>query len=237
LGVISPAASPVLPSDRAPGLYVGDGVHIPSDAVIGVNVVLHAGVTLGAGCLIQDGAVLGKQPLRHPTSRAPDDAGGRTFLGDGVLVGAGAVICDGATIGNEAVVGDHALIREGANIGAGCVLGNGVAIGFGVHVGAGSWIRNNAVLAPATVVEETVFVGVNVSTTDTNGMEPGTGLSLEGVTLRRGCRVGSGVTFLPGVEVGEGAVVGAGSVVTKSVPAGAVAMGVPARVVGTAPTA
>lgn len=227
----APVPSTIRPSGRAPGLQVAAGVVIPDDAELGVNVVLHAGVQLGAGCLIQDGAIIGKRPLRNPTSRAPDDVGGRTVLGDGVLVGAHAVICDGATVDAGAVVGDHVLLREGCLVGAGCVLGNGVAIGFGVSVGAGSWIRNNAVLAPSTVVEEGVFIGVNVSTTDTNGMAPGTGLPLEGVTLRRGCRIGSGVTFLPGVEVGEDAVVGAGSVVTATVPAGATAMGVPARVV------
>jgi acetyltransferase-like isoleucine patch superfamily enzyme len=138
-------------------------------------------------------------------------------------------------VGAGAVIGDHAFIREGATIGDGCVLGNGVAIGFGVPIGAGCAIRNNTVLAPSTVVEPSVFIGVNVSTTDTNGMTPGAGLPLRGVTLRRGCRVGSGVTFLPGVEVGEDAVVGAGSVVTASVPARTVARGVPARVVAAAP--
>jgi acetyltransferase-like isoleucine patch superfamily enzyme len=225
-----PTAQPVRPSDRAPGLFLGDDVRIPPDATIGVNVILHAGVELGEGCLIQDGAVLGKAPLRNPTSRAPNDVGGRTVIGAGALVGAYAVICDGAVIEPRAVIGDHSLVREGATIGADCVLGNGVAIGFGVTVGAGSWIRNNAVLAPATVIEDGVFIGVNVSTTDTNGMAPGTGLPLQGVTLRRGCRIGSGVTFLPGVEIGADAVVGAGSVVTSSVPAGTVVMGVPARV-------
>lgn len=65
-------------SGRAPGLFVAPGVVIPDDADIGVHVVLRAGVELGAGCVIQDGAVLGKPPLRNPTSRAPIDAGGRT---------------------------------------------------------------------------------------------------------------------------------------------------------------
>jgi acetyltransferase-like isoleucine patch superfamily enzyme len=49
------------------------------------------------------------------------------------------------------------------------------------------------------------------------------------VRLRRGCLIGSGVNLLPGVEVGEGAVVGAGSVVTRDVPPGARVKGSPAR--------
>ena len=55
--------------------------------------------------------------------------------------------------------------------------------------------------------------------------------ALRGPALRRACRVGGGVVLCPGVEVGEEAFVAAGAVVTKDVPARAVVMGVPARVV------
>ena len=55
--------------------------------------------------------------------------------------------------------------------------------------------------------------------------------ALEGARLRRACRVGGGVVICPGVEIGEEAFIAAGAVVTRDVPARAVAMGVPARVV------
>jgi acetyltransferase-like isoleucine patch superfamily enzyme len=60
-------------------------------------------------------------------------------------------------------------------------------------------------------------------------------MELRGPTLRRGCRIGAGAVILPGVEVGDEAFVAAGAVVTRDVPARALAMGVPARVVGEAP--
>jgi len=65
---------------------------------------------------------------------------------------------------------------------------------------------------------------------DTMGRHP-RGAPLVGATLRRACRVGSGAVLVPGVEVGEEAFVAAGAVVTVHVPARAVVMGVPARVV------
>jgi acetyltransferase-like isoleucine patch superfamily enzyme len=58
---------------------------------------------------------------------------------------------------------------------------------------------------------------------------------LRGATLRRACRVGGGVVLTPGVEIGEEAFVAAGAVVTHDVPARAVVMGVPARVVRKVP--
>jgi acetyltransferase-like isoleucine patch superfamily enzyme len=60
---------------------------------------------------------------------------------------------------------------------------------------------------------------------------------IEGARLRRGCRVGGAVVITPGIEVGEEAFVAAGAVVTKDVPARAVAMGVPARVTREVPDA
>ncbi len=61
------------------------------------------------------------------------------------------------------------------------------------------------------------------------------GVELAGITLRRACRIGGGAALLPGIEIGEDALVGAGAVVVEDIPPHTVAMGVPARVVGEVP--
>ena len=72
--------------------------------------------------------------------------------------------------------------------------------------------------------------GVMLTNDPTAGRRP-TDMELRGPTLRRACRVGAAAVLLPGVEIGEDAFVAAGAVVTRDVPAGALVMGVPARVV------
>jgi UDP-2-acetamido-3-amino-2,3-dideoxy-glucuronate N-acetyltransferase len=219
-------------SDRAPGLYVADDVVIPDDAEIGVHVVIHSGVHLGARCVLQDQVVVGKKPILRSVSRAPREQG-PTRIGDGVSIGTGAVIGAGAEISAGTIVGDRASMREQVKIGPECLIGGGVAFGWGVTVGARTGIWNLTGLAPGTVVEDDIYIGPGVWTTDHQAMGhyPQGRTPLSPVTIRRGARIATGVVFLPGVEIGAEAVVGAGSVVTHDVPARSVAFGVPARVV------
>ena len=216
-------------SSRAPGLLVGPSVTIDHAAVIGAYVVLHALVRVGPRGIVEHHAVIGKPPLLGETSRAPRIAAAATVV-DG-SVGTGAVVCAGAVVRAGAIVGDHTMVREGVVVAEGCVLGHGAAIGWGVVLGTGVRVRNNAIVAPSTIVEDDVFIGPNVTVADHNamGFEPEGRTPLSGASLRRGCRIGSSATILPGVEVGEDAVVAAGAVVTRHVPAGALVAGVPAR--------
>ena len=85
-------------------------------------------------------------------------------------------------------------------------------------------------------IDDDVFVGPCAMTTNDDTMarrpaEP----QMEGVRLRRACRVGGGAVILPGVEVGEEAFVAAGAVVTRDVPPYKVVWGVPARIVRDVP--
>jgi len=207
-------------------------VSLPDDLVLGEHVVLHGDVRIGRGCRIEDGAIVGRVPVLSATSSARRGGPEPTTLEDGATVCAGAIVFAGARICAGAIVGDQAHVRERAVVGPESVVGRGSALGGDTVVGARVRIQTNVWLTSGTVVEDDVFVGPGVVTTNDDEMEQGTPAEeLRPPVLRRGCRVGGGVVLTPGVEVGEDAFVAAGAVVTRDVPVRAVVMGVPARVV------
>ena len=198
---------------------------IGRDVAFGAHVVVHDGVVIGDGCTIQDHAILGKPPARG-------EAHGPLVVGDGVKVCAGAIVFAEARVGDGAVIGDQAYVRERAVIGAGSVIGRGACVDNDVRVGERCSVQTGVYLTAFSVVEDDVFVGPCAMTTNDDTMNRhGPGTPLRGATLRRACRVGGGSVLTPGVDVGEEAFVAAGAVVTRDVPARAVVLGVPARVV------
>jgi acetyltransferase-like isoleucine patch superfamily enzyme len=218
------------PSERAPGLLVGEGVEIPEDAELGGHVVIHAGTVLGAGARVQDGAVLGKPLVLGARSRAPRDALPPLVVGAGATIGAGAVVLAGTRIGERALVGDRAHVRERTAIGDESVVGGGSAVDNDVVVGRRVKIQTGCYLTAFSTVEDDAFVAPGVTTTNDDHMgRHGPEYELRGPTVRRAARVGGGAVLLPGVEIGEEAFVAAGSVVTRDVPPRTLVMGVPAR--------
>jgi acetyltransferase-like isoleucine patch superfamily enzyme len=221
------------PSDRGPGLFVGRDVVLPADVAIGAHVVIHDGVRIGAGVTLQDGAIVGKRLVLGPNSTTPPGSDtAETLLGDGAAVGSHAVIVAGAVVAERGVVGDHALLREEAYVAEEAVVGSWCGLGRGAQLGARSRMMSYSGLGHGSLVEEDVFIGPRLTTTNdpTMGRHRGADV-IRGITFRRGCRIGSSVTLLPGVEVGVEAVVGSSALVTRDVPPGMLALGVPARVV------
>ncbi|MFL5827135.1 MAG: DapH/DapD/GlmU-related protein [Thermoleophilaceae bacterium] len=221
------------PSDRAPGLLLGEGVELSDSVEIGGHVVIHAGTVVGEGVRIQDGVILGKPVALGPRSRASRETPSPLVIEPHATICAAAVVLAGARIGEGAVVGDQAHVRERASVGAGSVVGRGSAIDNDVRVGSGVRIQTGCYITANSVVEDEVFVAPGVVTTNDNtaGRHDGD-YSIVGAILRRACRVGGRAVLLPGVEVGEEAFVAAGAVVTRDVPPRTLVMGVPARPMG-----
>jgi len=127
----------------------------------------------------------------------------------------------------------------------GCEIGDDVKIGTfveiqkGVRVGNRCKISSHSFICEGVTLEEEVFIGHGVTfindrfprATATDGRpQTEADWSCVPTTVKRGASIGSGATILCGVAIGERAIVGAGSVVTKDVPDGAIVAGNPARV-------
>jgi acetyltransferase-like isoleucine patch superfamily enzyme len=221
------------PSDRAPGLLLGEGVDLPDDARVGAYVVVHEGTLLGPGCTLQDHAVVGKPVALGVRSSASREAPPPARIGTGAIVAAGAIVNAGAEIGERAVVGDQAQVRERARVGARAVVGRGSQIDNDVVVGEGCRIQTGCYVTAHSVLEDDVFLGPGVFTYNDNTMaRHDSDYEIVGATIRRAARVGGGARILPGIEIGEEAFVATGAVVTRNVPARALVMGAPARKVG-----
>jgi UDP-3-O-[3-hydroxymyristoyl] glucosamine N-acyltransferase len=215
-----------------PFTVVGSDVKIGAGSRIGAHVVIHPGTQVGAGCEVQDGAVLGKPPKLARHSSAPREAPAPLVVGDGAVICCNAIVFAGARLADGVIVGDQAFVRERAVIGAETVIGRGSAVDNDVTIGARVRVQTDVYLTAYSELEDDVFVGPGVCTTNDSTMaRHPDDYPVLGARLRRACRVGGGVVICPDVEVGEEAFVAAGAVVTKDVTPRGVAMGVPARVV------
>ena len=148
----------------------------------------------------------------------------------GVFVHETAVVEEGAQIGTGTSVWHHAHVRAGARLGRDCVLGKGVFVDGGVHIGDGVHVQNYVSVYRGVVLEAEVFVGPSAVFTN-DRLPRAANASWEPVQtiVRRGSSIGANATVICGIELGPWSMVGAGSVVTRTVAANELVAGNPAR--------
>ncbi len=187
------------------GVTVVDPASVFVDVTVGFgrDVILHPGTQLLGATRVEDGAEVG------PNSRLTD-----------TVVGAGArvdnTVAVGAEIGAEASVGPFAYLRPGTRLGTGAKAGTYVEM-KNATVGAGTKVPHLSYVGDATIGEHTnigaasVFVNYD-------------GVNKHHTTIGSHCRTGSDNMFVAPVTIGDGVYTAAGSVITKDVPAGALAV-------------
>ena len=174
---------------------------------------------------LEQARIMGPCVLGHPAG----DVETPLVLGAGVVIRAYAVLYQGTTIGARSHIGHGALVRERNDIGEDCSIGSGAQLEPGNTVGDRSRIHSGCFLSSATVGRD-VFCGPSVTFTDDPHPPCPRYLDcVRGAVVHDGATIGGGVTLLPVVVVGAKSRVGAGSVVTRSVDAGSVVAGNPAR--------
>jgi UDP-2-acetamido-3-amino-2,3-dideoxy-glucuronate N-acetyltransferase len=141
-----------------------------------------------------------------------------------------AAICESKKIGSGTRIWAFVHILPNAKIGRNCNICDHVFIENEVLIGDRVTIKSGVQIWDGIVLEDDVFIGPNV--TFTNDKYPKSGNSsfnLLRTIVKKNVSIGANSTILPGLTIGEGAVIGAGSVVTKSVKPFAVVFGNPAK--------
>lgn len=145
------------------------------------------------------------------------------------------------TVGADTSIWHRAQVRTGASIGSECIIGRDVFIDEGVLVGDRVKIQNAALVYHGVSIEDGVFIGPGAiltndryprAITSTGELTRAADWEVSPITIRYGSSIGAGAVVVAGVDVGRFATVGAGAVVTRSVPNHALVAGSPAHRIG-----
>jgi acetyltransferase-like isoleucine patch superfamily enzyme len=181
--------------------------------------------SIGAGAQIFEPVTLGFPSRDHITKSG--FAG--SVIGDRAIIRSGTIIYCDVIIGDDFSCGHNVLIREKTRIGHRVAIGTASIIEGRVNIGNDVSLQSLVYVPTDTIIGNHVFIGPN--TVLTNDRYPPSRIGgLRGPVLSDGASVGANVTVLPGVCIGEGALVAAGAVVTKDVPGHKLAIGSPARI-------
>ena len=145
-----------------------------------------------------------------------------------------AVIDEGCSIGLGTKIWHFSHVMPGAEIGENCNIGQNVVISPGVKLGRQCKVQNNVSIYEGVTCDEDVFLGPSM--VFTNVTNPRSAVNRRGEYSRthvgRGASIGANATIVCGHDIGEFAFIGAGAVVTKTIPAYALVVGNPARQMG-----
>lgn len=139
-------------------------------------------------------------------------------------------------VGAGTTIWQFCVVLAGATIGANCNICAHVLIEADVVIGNNVTVKSGVQLWDGVTLEDDVFIGPNVTfTNDPFPRSKVRPIAFSRTTIQKGASIGGGAVLLPGVTVGVGAMIGAGSVVTRSVPPHTTFVGNPARQIGLRP--
>lgn len=188
---------------------------------------IYQNTHIGDGSTLGDHVEIGVPYGRHADGDIPTD------IGSGAKIRSQTVIYAGNQIGNGFTTGHMVMVRENNKIGSQVSIGTQTILEHSITIGDRVRIHSGAFIPELTVIEDDAWIGPRVCIT--NAKYPASKRSkdyLLGVKICRMARIGANATILPGCEIGEQALIGSGSVITKNVPPFAIAIGNPARIVG-----
>ena len=190
------------------------------------NSKIYSNTQFGANAAIGDFCVIGEPPRGKKAGELATRVGARAVIRSHTVIYAGNVIGDDFQTGHGALVREENQIGDNVSIGSHSIIEHHVKIGNGVR------IHSNVFVPEFSILEDDCWLGPNVVVTNARyPRSKNVKETLKGATIKRGAKIGANATLLPGIIIGENALVGAGAVVVDDVPDGVVVVGNPARVV------
>jgi acetyltransferase-like isoleucine patch superfamily enzyme len=189
---------------------------------------IYKNVTLGDHITIEDYAIIGIPPV------GKNEHDYTTTIGDHAIIRAHSIIYAGNTIGTHFQTGNNVNIRENNTIGNHVSIGTKTVIEFHTTIHDNVRIHSQAFIPEYCTLHEHCWIGPNVVLT--NAKYPQSTRSkdfLTGVIIEKQAKIGANSTILPGIHIGQNALVGAGSVVSKHVKENTVVAGNPAKLIDT----
>jgi acetyltransferase-like isoleucine patch superfamily enzyme len=185
---------------------------------------IHNRVFIGSDANVGNFVIIGEPPR----GKKPGEL--KTIIGARAVIRSHSVIYAGNVIGDDFQSGHGVLVREENKIGNNVSIGSHSIVEHHVVIGNNVRLHSNVFVPEFSALEDDCWLGPNVVVTNARYPQSrNVKENLKGAIVKRGAKIGANATLLPGVTIGENALVGAGAVVTRDVPPGTVVVGNPAR--------
>ncbi len=190
-----------------------------------MNHKIHENVEIGEGSTVGDYVIIGVSP------KGKKDGEAKTVIGKGANIRSHSVIYAGNVIGDNFQTGHGVMVREYNKIGNDVSIGTNTVVERDSKIDDGAKLHSNVFVPEYTWIGKGAWIGPNVVFTNVpHPLCPKAKECMKGAVVGECAKIGANSTILPFVKIGDNALIGAGSVVTKDVPASMTAFGNPATV-------
>lgn len=198
-------------------------IHFLSDIECGSNIIIFPNSVIGRPPMAPKGTTeINYNELKQES----------VCIGSNTIIGANAVIYSNVKIGKNCLIGDGVHIRENVEIGDNCIIGIGTKVGARTKIGSHTRVMDITNVASDAVLGRHVFIGPGVMMGNDNAMGRnyiGDGYGFTGPIIKDWVTIGMNSSILPNVIIEQDSIIGAGSVVTRSISSCSLFIGVPAK--------